>query len=302
MGGRSLALAVALSALFFPQFALASGGSITKGPENGVDRAWSQPGAGLAFEHSQPRKVPPLPIVLNAGARAYVDSFLAHSGALESCFEQSSPFISEMASALEKRGVPSDFVYLAFAESSFSRLGAGPWQLSRVTARRFGLRINRFVDERRDPVKSTEAAAKYLAALHDQVGDWRTTVAVWNTGEANIDRFVFRHNVDYEQWLARLPGHTRALLNRFIAVAFIAHQALHFGFFPVDLEHRKPVYRRIAVPGNTPLAKVAMMAHTTPQQVHRLNPAFLRDRTPPGNQWSVLVPAEGQDDRVSAAF
>ena len=81
-----------------------------------------------------------------------------------------------MTQVLGQYGVPSDLVYLAFAESSFSKGGAGPWQLTKATARRFGLRVNDFVDERRDPLMSNRAAAEYLAQLHHQMGDWRLTV------------------------------------------------------------------------------------------------------------------------------
>jgi len=113
----------------------------------------------LPFQRSEPRKVAPFPLVLNAAVQSYVDSYLAHSEGLKLSYARSAPYIAQMTQMLGEYGVPADMVYLAFAESSFTKGGAGPWQLTKATARRFGLIVNQFLDERRDPLKSTRAAA-----------------------------------------------------------------------------------------------------------------------------------------------
>src|SRR5262245_61745341 len=89
----------------------------------------------LQFEVGQPRKVPPFPLVLNATVRGYVDSYLAHSDALRLSYARSAPYLAQMTEVLRQYGVPSDLVYLAFAESSFIKSGSGPWQLTKATAR-----------------------------------------------------------------------------------------------------------------------------------------------------------------------
>jgi len=231
------------------------------------------------FEHSEPHKVVPFPLVLNRTVQRYVKEYLDHSEGLTRSFDRSAPYLGQMRKLLEQHGVPSDFVYLAFAESEFSKQGAGPWQLTKATARQYGLDINSYVDERRDPVKSTRAAAEYLATLHDQVGDWRLAVVGWNTGEASIQRFIERKGTDYERMANSLPRRTRALLNRFMAVAFIANHAEEYGI--QKARYSEPViYDKLTVRGGTTLGKAAEMAHTTVDVIRMLNPALLRDRVP----------------------
>ena len=183
----------------------------------------------LHFELGQPHKVPPFPLVLNAAVQAYVDSYLAHSEGLRLSYARSAPYLSQMTEVLREYGVPSDLVYLAFAESSFSKGGAGPWQLTKATARELGLVVNQFLDERRDPLKSTRAAAEYLAQLHDQIGDWRLTIIAWNTGQGMLSHFVQDRGEDFDRLLEHLPARTRSLLTRFMAVAFISKNAREFG-------------------------------------------------------------------------
>ena len=246
--------------------------------------------AGLKFELSEPRKVAPFPLVLNSAVRSYVDSYLAHSEGLRLCYRRSAPFLGRMTEMLGHYGIPPDMVYLAFAESSFTRGGSGPWQLTKATAQEFGLRIDKFVDERRDPIKSTRAAAEYLSTLHDEVGgDWRLAIVAWNTGETMMGRFVANHGEDFDRLLSTLPQRTRGLLNRFMAVAFIARNAKEYGL--EDAVYTPPqTYALIHPPEGTPLSKVAKTTHTDVADVRQLNPALLCDRVPPGG-YDVLIPA-----------
>lgn len=247
-----------------------------------------KPEAQPQFELAPPRKVPPFPLVLNAAVQSYVDSYLAHSEGLRLSYARSAPYVTQMVSVLGKYGVPSDMVYLAFAESSFSKDGAGPWQLTKATARRFGLIVNEFLDERRDPLKSTRAAAEYLAQLHDEIGDWRLTIVAWNTGEGLLSKFVQDRGEDFDHLLEHLPGRTRALLSRFMAVAFISKNAREYGIEEV-VYSAPSQYVRISVPGGTPLEKVADATHSEVFEIQHLNPAILTDRVPPGG-YDVVIP------------
>lgn len=255
----------------------------------------------LPFTRNRPRLVAPFPVALSRAVRRFVDSYIDNSAGLRLCFKRSAPYLPNMASLLERNGVPSDFVFLAFAESGFSYRGAGPWQLSKATARHFGLRVNRFLDERRDPIKSTRAAAEYLATLHDQTGDWRLAVVGWNTGPANLDRFLHLKGADYERLAETLPRRTRALLNRFMAVAFLARNAESFGIEQAG-ESDIPAFKRMTVAGGTPLRRVAHTTDSSVEQLRRLNPALLRDRVPPSlHGYEIRVPCEG-DESVPASF
>jgi membrane-bound lytic murein transglycosylase D len=251
-------------------------------------------GDKLQFELAQPRKVPPFPLVLNAAVQSYVDSYLAHSEGLRMSYARSAPYLNQMVEVLGQYGVPSDMVYLAFAESSFSKAGAGPWQLTKATARQLGLKVNEYLDERRDPLKSTRAAAEYLAQLHDQIGDWRLTVIAWNTGAGLLSHFVRDRGEDFDRLLDRLPGRTRALLSRFMAVAFISKNAHEFGINEVVYSQPTP-YARISVPGGTPLTKVAEATHSEVFEIQHLNPAILTDRVPPGG-YDVVIPLSSKID------
>lgn len=242
------------------------------------------------FRHNSPRGVPPFPLVLNRAVRRYIAEYLDQPVGLRALFERTAPYQSEMAQEFENRGLPRDLIYLAFAESDFSNRGAGWWQLSPATARRYGLRIDRYVDERRDPVKSTRAAADFLANLHDQIGDWQLTVAGWNRGEGSIDELCELRGADYSRIMQKVPRCTRILLNRFMAVAFIARHAEIYGVQPI--QYSEPPFQRLEVKGGTTFTEIARIAGTSVETIRRLNPALLRDRVPPDvRSYEVWVPA-----------
>lgn len=265
---------------------------------------WYVPGAPkgrpaeLALALSRPRRVAPFPIELNRTVRGFVNEYLEHSENLQLAFDRSAPYLDLMVSKLEGHGVPRDFIYLSFAESDFLGRGAGPWQLTKATAKRFGLRVDKFVDERRDPIKSTEAAAEYLASLHDQYNDWRLAVVGWNTGDASLDRFIEVKGADYDQMASRLPVRTTQLMNRFMAVAFIAHDAEAYGIRRLNLD--VPALEKVRVRGGTSIRRIARMNDTSVAAVKRLNPSLLRDCVPPSARfYEVMVPREESQGRYN---
>jgi membrane-bound lytic murein transglycosylase D len=262
-------------------------------PEIGT-LTWSHPAMALGalpFVRSQPKSVAPFPLVLNRAVQSYIDSYLAQPEGLRESFERSSPFMPEMLALFRDDGLPPELVYLAFAESAFSADGAGPWQLNKTTARRYGLTINQWLDERRDPVKSTRAAAEYLAELHDQTGaDWRMTLVAWNNGDGGVYRYLQLMAAPYERLMQRLPRRTRALMNRFMAVALIARHAREYGLAALGWTG-SPQYRVVPVDGGTPLRAITGSNHTSLAVLRRLNPALLSDQTPPGPQsYPIRIP------------
>jgi membrane-bound lytic murein transglycosylase D len=236
----------------------------------------------LPFVRSKPKEIAPFPVVLNRAVQAYVDGYLAQPQGLKRSFRRSQVYMPEMTELLQQEGLPPDLVYLSFAESAFEQSGAGPWQLNKSTARRFGLEVDSWVDERRDPIKSTRAAAEYLATLHDQADqDWRMTLIGWNNGEAKIPHYLALEDASYERLVSRLPRRTRSLMNRFMAVAVIAHHCKEYGIDTADYS-APGHYELVSVPGGTKLSDLAEDRHTSLSVLKTLNPALLRDRTPPG--------------------
>jgi membrane-bound lytic murein transglycosylase D len=211
------------------------------------------------------------------------------------------PLIHE---ALQERGLPTDLLYLALIESHFvptatSRAGAvGIWQFMPATARASGLEVSEYVDERRDPVRSTRAAVRHLEWLHRQFGSWHLALAAYNAGDGRVGG-VLRSATgswkgdDLLYWRARplLPAETQAYVPKLLAASRIARAPEHFGF--VDLAPRAPLrFREVSVPGGVELASVAEAVGTSPEEVYALNPHLVRRTTPPGRRWPVRVPAE----------
>jgi len=155
------------------------------------------------------------------------------------------------------------------------------------------------VDERRDPIKSTRAAADYLTTLHEQTGpDWRMTLVAWNNGEAGVDRYMPLCDASYDRLMKRLPHRTRSLLNRFMAVALVARQHEEFGLQSASIIATSP-YRTVVAPGGTSFRAIAEQERTNVKTLGRLNPALFRQRVPPGaTAYPVRVPLERSADQL----
>lgn len=249
--------------------------------------------ANSPFIHSEPRAVAPFPLLLNSAVQSYVKNFLDQPQGLKLAFERSRPFLPEMIKMMKEQGIPDDLVYLSFAESDFSKRGKGPWQFTAGTAARYGLRVNKWIDERRDPILSTKAAAEYLAELHDQAdNDWRVALVAWNTGAGNLERYWSLQGTNYDKFANLLPRRTRQLLNRFMAVAFIAHNAPAYGIGDISYANR-PAWSTHIFKGGTLLKSIASQFETSVSKLRELNPALRADRVPPNERtYGIRIPTD----------
>ena len=214
--------------------------------------------------------------------------WLARSGRYEEMIRQ----------ILREEGLPEDFLYLAMIESGFnpaaySRARAGGiWQFMPSTGRKYGLSMDWWADERRDPEKSTRAAVQYLSDLYARFGSWHLAAASYNAGEGKIQRAIDTYETeDYWELLdySFLRNETKDYLPKMIAAAIIAKNPERFGFTDVALE--PPVeYETVPVSDATDLRVIARCAGATYQEILRLNPELLRWCTPPGRSWQVRVP------------
>ncbi|HKO15538.1 MAG TPA: transglycosylase SLT domain-containing protein [Gemmatimonadaceae bacterium] len=215
-------------------------------------------------------------------------------------------------------GIPEDMYYLALIESGFdpnaySRAAAvGMWQFMTSTARDMGMRVDWWVDERRDPVKSTTAAVRFIRELKDQLGSLYLAAAAYNGGPGRISRGLTRYADDLEGTAGEdlffaladkdfLPRETRDYVPQLIAAALIAKDPQRYG---MEIHTLPPyAYDSVKVGPSTPLAAVATASHATVDEIQELNPQILRGMTPPRVSMIVRVPvghAAGFDSAYAA--
>ena len=205
---------------------------------------------------------------------------------------RSGKYLPMIAKVLSQEGLPEELGYLALLESEFvvnttSRNGAvGLWQFIAATARRYGLRIDEWVDERRDPVKSTRAAAAYLKDLHDYYGRWYLATAAYNAGPGNVDKALQQSGAKdfwHIKTKTQLTEETHNFVPKFVAISLIAMDPSKYGLNDVRYEAALD-YEEVELKAPIKLAALAQSAETEIPDLRDLNPALLRDMTPPGEQ------------------
>jgi len=227
--------------------------------------------------------------------------------------ERKSHYEPMILGKLRERGMPEDLIYLAMIESGFSPRAyskahaSGIWQFIAETGRRYGLQISGHLDERRDPVKATDAALDYLQKLHRQFGSWYLAAAAYNSGEGRVQRILNQRmggarGDDELFWKIDqyLPRETRDYVPLMLAAAHIGKEPEKYGFR--DLQPQAPMrYDGVEVPGGTALRSVARAAGVDIGEVQQLNPQFLHDATPPGRVMTVRIP-EGRNEVFALNF
>jgi membrane-bound lytic murein transglycosylase D len=249
-----------------------------------------------------------IPIVINARVEQFIECFQTTARErFVTWLARSQKYIPLMKNLFKAHGLPEDLVYIAFIESGFdpyaySRSKAsGPWQFISWTGKRYGLRVNWWVDERRDPEKSTLAAAKYLKDLHERFECWYLAAAGYNAGEYKIVNAMKRYRtVDFWK-LAEyryLKRETKNYVPQMIAAALIAKDPKRYGF--TDIEYEEPLrFEKVKVPALTGLFLVAKACGTSVDEIKNLNPELQRGVTPPNEDaYEIKIPLGKKDSFV----
>ena len=196
--------------------------------------------------------------------------------------------------ALEAYGLPLELRYLPVIESALnptavSHVGAtGLWQFMLTTGKRYGLTVNSLVDERRDPVKASYAAAHYLSDLYKIFGDWNLVIAAYNCGPDKINKAIHRSKkVDYWQIYPYLPKETRGYVPAFIAANYIMNYYCDHNICPMvtDLPGKTDT---ILVDRDVHFEQIASVLGISIDQLKELNPQYRRNIVNGNNQPSAL--------------
>jgi membrane-bound lytic murein transglycosylase D len=244
------------------------------------------------------RDGPTYPVVVNSEVQHFLDRFTGERRDLVGLWiNRSSRYLGMMREVLKSRGMPEDLAFTAMIESGFnpvavSRAGAvGLWQFMAGTARRYGLRVDKWVDERRDPEKSTFAAAAYLNDLYRQFGSWWLAQAAYNAGEMNVAKAI-KATGSKDFWVLAqsrfLHRETKEFVPRIQAAAVIGRDPLRYGFDTRDATVTG--FEKVSVPASTDLKSLAQSSGVAFDMLRSLNPTLVREVTPPDGPYDLRVP------------
>jgi membrane-bound lytic murein transglycosylase D len=253
--------------------------------------------------------MPDIPVRWDARVVRYLEYYKNNPrgrGMVASWIKKSGRYGGSIRRILHEQGLPEDILWLALVESGFeptisSPVGAaGLWQFMPEGARIYGLTVDRWVDERLDPERSTVAAARYLADLRQRFGGWELAFAAYNMGYGGLLASIRKYNTNDFWELSRLesgmPLETALYVPKIVAMAIVARNKAAFGCEDVELDPALS-FDKVAVGSGVSLRSVALAAGAPLEQVEELNPFFTASRTPPlpldakaDATWAVRVP------------
>ncbi len=244
-----------------------------------------------------------LPVTYNAKVRSWISYFQGNGKRdFKRWLERSSRYLPRIIPVLEAQGLPRDLAYLAMIESGFSHSAVstaeavGYWQFIKPTANRYGLKVEWWLDERRDIIKSTIAAAHYLNDLYKMFDSWYLAAASYNMGEGRAKGLIKKHGTNNYWALSKksdFPKETEQYIPKLIAAMLIAKTPKIYGFR--DLKPMSPIaYEFFNAPGGTDLENLSLYLGTDKETLTKLNPeitkgfipmyvSFHKIRIPPGH-------------------
>jgi len=228
-------------------------------------------------------------IVVNDLVKNHISFFQTRmKGKFTEWLDRSGKYVGKMKEIFKSYQLPEELAFLPLIESGFNPYAyskakaVGPWQFVRATGIQYGLRIDKWVDERRDPLKSTVAAAKYLKNLYGIFGSWPLSLASYNAGEGRIMRAMSRSQSD-DFWELRKTSHiaseTKEYVPKYMAATIIAQNQEEYGF---SGNNQAPLlHDEVDLPGKTPLKKVAKASRVLIGEIKAYNPDLNGALTPP---------------------
>ncbi len=248
------------------------------------------------------------PVEVNDLVKRYIYAYSTkYKRFMEESLARSGRYIDFIRKVLREYGIPREVAYLPIIESGFRERARswmwarGIWQFMRSTARLYGLRVDWWVDERLDPIRSTYAAARYLRDLYNRFGDWNLALAAYNGGERRVERALRRaRSRNFWKIKRYLKRQTANYVPAFMATVIIASNPSDYG---INYEPLPPFkYEEVEVPSPTDLRVIAECAGITYSTLREYNPHILRFTTP-GNlsKYRVRLPL-GTRDRFLREF
>ncbi len=241
-----------------------------------------------------------IPVVYNDQVKKWMDYFLNRGrGFFERYTERAGRYAPILGAILEQHGLPRDLIFLAMAESGFNTsakswaAAVGPWQFMPSTGKIYGLEQNWYKDERRDPIKATVAAARYLTKLYGDFGSWEVAAAAYNAGEGKLSKAIIKYKSEDFWDISKgkyLKSETKNYVPKIMALAIIGKNLKSFGFD--DVEFHEPLdFDEVTVKAGTDLVKISEALGVEFEEIQRLNPEILRWFTPPNiDSYKLRIP------------
>ncbi|MBN2481962.1 MAG: transglycosylase SLT domain-containing protein [Bacteroidales bacterium] len=244
----------------------------------------------------------PVELDFNEEVKRYIEVYLGPRKAeLERIIGLSKLFFPVFDEVLDRYGLPLELKYLTIVESGLdplatSRSGAaGLWQFLFNTGELFELKVTSYIDERRDPYKSTEAACKYLSYLYNTFYDWLLVLSSYNGGPGEVRKAIERNNGETGYWKIRpaLSEQAKNYVPAFIAVLYVMNFYKEHDIVPVEPEYDYFKLDTLHLDYAVSFEQIEAMIGLPVGQIRYLNPMYKRDYIPKAEPWSVLVlPAE----------
>lgn len=247
-----------------------------------------------------------IPVVWNKQVEGWVNFFTGRGRKhFQNYTQRSGRYAPVLSKILADRGLPRDLIYLAMAESGFMNharswaKAVGPWQFMPYTGKRYGLSIDYYIDERRDPIKASIAASDYLKDLYNLFGHWELAAAGYNAGEGKMARAIrmYRTNDFWALTKGRyLRPETKNYVPKIMALAIIGKNLDKFGFTEIQFEKALD-YEEVMVKGNADLYEVADILQIDFEELKRYNPEVVRWQVPPTvDVYSLRVPVGSKEN------
>ncbi len=211
-----------------------------------------------------------------------------------------------MKRILDQYDLPQDLIYLSMVESGYNphayswARAMGLWQFISSTGRRYGLKRSWWVDERKDPIKSTHAACRFLKELYEQFGSWELAMAAYNGGPGRVSRQIKKQKTR-DFWKLKLKRQTMDYVPLIMAAAIIAKNSEKYGFRNIEFEG-EIVWDEVEINKCLELSVVAREIGCSVRQLQELNPELLRKYTPPNTKKYILKIPKGHTEKFWAAY